>query len=129
MMTKGTNTIEIDGASVQSLTNFCKQLAEAVNGKGSYYGDSYDFIRDLLAKQSSCTHCTLVILNSDQLEHHFGDDQTLYEANRKYGTATGVPFEKQRDDLADAVNGVAPTVYQRLIETITEVEGVQLELA
>jgi len=129
MMTKGTNTIEIDGASVQSLTNFCKQLAEAVNGKGSYYGDSYDFIRDLLAKQSSCARCTLVILNSDQLKHHFGYDQTLYEANRKYGTAPGVQFEKQRDDLEDSVNGTAPTVYQRLIEAITEVEGVQLELA
>lgn len=129
MMTPKATTIEIDGASVQSLTNFCKQLAEAINGKGSYYSDSHEFIRELLTKHSSCVPCIIVILNSDQLEYHLGYDQTLYEASRKYGTATGVPFEKQRDDLADAVNGVAPTVYRRLIETITEVEGVQLELA
>ena len=129
MMSSQSATVQIDGAAVLSLTNFCKQLVESFEGNGSGYGDSIEFIRDFLVKKSKERQVTVVILNSGQLESYFGYDQTLYEANRKYGTARGEEFEKQRDTLADAVNGVAPTIYKQLIATMTEVDGVQVELA
>ena len=127
----GANEIQIviNGSSVLSLTNLCKQLAEAFDGRGASYGNSIGFIRELLQSQSASSQILILIKNSDSLLVNFGYKQTLKEIENQYGAVPTSSREDLRCRMIDAATQQGPTLFDSLVEEVRNIKGVQLELA
>ncbi len=124
-------TYDLPGEQIHSLEDFYRIIGEVINGPGGYFGTNLDALNDCLYGNFGTPPGPYVIRwNNHQLSKKaLGYPETIRQleirAARPYPSNRALALGK----LALAKQHQGPTVFDWLVEVMTNVPNVHLELA
>lgn len=120
----------IDGDTTRTLEDFYATVGEAVNGPGGYFGTNLDALADCLVGGFGTPEdedFVFVWVNSDAARNHLGYTETARQLRLRLSRCHPSNREWVARDLADAEQGMGPTVFGWLV-AIFEERGHPLDL-
>ncbi|MFH9466470.1 barstar family protein [Streptomyces clavifer] len=113
----------IDGSEVTGLERFWEVVGEAVNGPGGYFGRNLDAFADCLSGgMGTPDDADFVIEWRDHAASAgaLGHEETVRHLRRTLDRAHATGRERVRAELAEALAGRGPTLFDQLVRIITE---------
>ncbi|KQX86225.1 barstar family protein [Streptomyces clavifer] len=113
----------IDGSEVTGLERFWEVVGEAVNGPGGYFGRNLDAFADCLSGgMGTPDDADFVIEWRDHAAsaRALGHEETARHLRRTLDRAHATGRERVRAELAEALAGRGPTLFDQLVQIITE---------
>ncbi|HEV8633461.1 MAG TPA: barstar family protein [Chloroflexota bacterium] len=128
----GRAVYEIPGDRIASLEDFYREIGEAINGPGGYFGRNLDAFNDCLAGGFGTPEGGYVLRwrHSDRSREALGYPETVRQLERKLERCHPANRDAVREELERARRREGPTVFDWLVEIIRDAEpwGVRLEL-
>lgn len=118
-----TVTYVIDGSAVTGLDSFWDAVGEAVNGAGGYFGRSPDAFADCLGGGFGTPEDGVFVI--EWRDHALsaralGHEETARRLERILPRAHPTNRARVERELAEARAGRGPTVFDQLVEIITD---------
>jgi RNAse (barnase) inhibitor barstar len=110
----------LDGARITSLETFYDEVGRVLV-PGAYWGRNLDALNDILRGGFGTPEWPYVIRwrNSDLSVQHLGYPETILYLERKLGRCHPTNRDRVSAELALAMRGEGPTIFDRLIEVIS----------
>jgi len=123
----------IHGERVRSLDDFYREIGEAINGPGGYFGRNLDALWDCLRGGFGTPDeggYTIRWLNAEQSRRALGYEETIRQLERRLQRSHPSWHAVNQAKLADAKRHEGPTVFDWIVDLLREAEefGVTLEL-
>ncbi|MEE1754995.1 barstar family protein [Streptomyces sp. SP18CS02] len=118
-----TITYVIEGREITDLDSFWRVIGEAVNGPGGSFGRNLDAFADCLGGGCGTPDdgdFTLEWRDHDLSRRALGHAETARQLRLRLGRAHASHHERLRAELARAEAGEGPTVFDQLVDIITE---------
>lgn len=121
----------LHGERIHTLEGFYREIGEAVNGPGGYFGKNLDALWDCLSGGFGTPEDGGYIIrwaNSEASRESLGYDETLRQLADLYLHEHPSWHEETLQRIEDAKSHVGPTVFDWLVDLLTEAEGFDVEL-
>ncbi|GAA2926298.1 MULTISPECIES: barstar family protein [Streptomycetaceae] len=113
----------IDGSEVTGLERFWDVVGEAVNGPGGYFGRNLDAFADCLGGgMGTPDDADFVIEWRDHAlsARALGHEETARRLRRTLSRADATGRARVETELAEALAGRGPTLFDQLVQIITD---------
>jgi RNAse (barnase) inhibitor barstar len=123
----------LHGERIRTLEDFYREIGEAVNGPGGYFGKNLDALWDCLSGGFGTPEEGGYIIrwaNSEASREALGYEETVRQLADRYLQEHASWHDETRQQIEDAKRHTGPTVFDWLVDLLTEAKefGAELEL-
>lgn len=121
------------GEEIQTLEDFYREIGQAMNGPGGYFGTNLDALWDCLSGGFGTPDEGGYIVrwvNSDVSREALGYDETVRQLRKRYAQTHPSAHDHIREQIDAARRHVGPTVFDWLVHLLSDARefGAELEL-
>lgn len=113
----------IEGSRITTLEDFWREIGEAVNGPGGYFGKNLDAFNDCLRGgyyPQDTEECAFLWRDHELSRHRLGYPETVRQLELRLGRCHPSNRERVASELADARFGKGSTVFDWLVSIFEE---------